>query len=209
MHLDIRFPTGVKFGAIGGPAFNTRTARVRSGRTQRNAQWDFPVHRFQVERIFRTKALKKTFQSFFMVANGSLHTWRLKNPSDYEVASGEGVVYALGNSQFQLAKRYSVTTETISSPNLTYTKDVYIRCPVDGTIVIPGLTEDTHYTVDYANGIVTTLGSPTVSFSSWTGEFDIKCRFEQDEIMFEAVDKGEDDDEPLFETQPITIIEER
>jgi hypothetical protein len=27
--------------------------------------------------------------------------------------------------------------------------------------------------------------------------------------MFEAVDKGEDDDEPLFETQTITIIEER
>lgn len=207
MHLDIRFPTGVKFGAAGGPAFNTRKARVRSGRTQRNAQWDFPVHRFQVERIFKTDALKKSFQNFFMVANGSLNTWRLKNPSDYEVGSGEGVVYALGNSRFQLAKRYSVTTSTQSSPNLTYTKDVYIRCPVDGTLVIPALTEDTHYTVDYSSGIVTTLGSPTVSFSSFTCQFDLKCRFEQDEIMFEAMDSG--DDGIIFETQPITIIEER
>lgn len=208
MHLDIRFPTGIKFGAVGGPGFSTRIARVRSGRTQRNAQWDFPLHRFQVQRRFRSDALKDAFLKFFMAASGNLHTWRLKNPADYEVASGEGVVYALGNSRFQLAKRYSVTTSTVSSPNLTYNKDVYINCPVDGTLVIPGLTEDTHYTVDYSTGIVTTLGSPTTTFSSWTGEFDLRCRFEQDELMFEALDKGEDD-ELIFETQNITIIEER
>jgi uncharacterized protein (TIGR02217 family) len=207
MHLDMRFPTGVKFGAVGGPGFNTRMGRVRSGRTQRNAQWDFPVHRFQVQRIFKTNTLKNEFTKFFMVANGSLNTWRLQDPADNEVGSGEGVVYALGNSRFQLAKRYSVTTSTASSPNLTYTKDVYIRCPVDGTLVISGLTEDTHYTVDYSNGIVTTLGSPTVSFSSFTCEFDLKCRFEQDELMFQALDSG--DDGVIFETQTITIIEER
>lgn len=208
MHLDMRFPTGVKFGAVGGPGFSTKMARVRSGRTQRNGQWEFPLHRFQVQRIFRTEALKNAFRDFFMVANGNLHTWRLKNPADYEVASGEGVVYALGNSRFQLAKRYSVTTITESSPNLTYTKDVYVICPVDGTLVIPAMTEGVHYTVNYATGVVTTLGSPTPTFSSWTGEFDLRCRFEQDEIMFEALDKGQDD-ELIFETQPITIIEER
>ena len=57
MFLDIRFPTGIKFGMVGGPGFSTRKARVRSGRTQRNAQWEFPLYRFQVERALRTPAL--------------------------------------------------------------------------------------------------------------------------------------------------------
>jgi uncharacterized protein (TIGR02217 family) len=204
---DIRFPTGIRYGAIGGPGFSTRIGRVRSGRTQRNAMWDFPIHRFEVERILTTEAKKKALLNLFMVVSGNLYPFRVRNPADYTVAAGEGVVYALGNSRFQLAKRYSLTSDLLSSPTPTYTKDVYITLPVVGTVVISGMTEGVHYTIDYLTGIVTTIGSPTPSFSSWTGQFDLRCRFEQDELMLEAVDQG--DGVIVFQTQRLTMIEER
>ena len=207
---NIRLPTGIKYGAIAGPTFSTRRARVRSGRTQRNAQWEFPLRRFQVERALKTAALRRSLFAMFYNVNGDLDTWRLKDWSDYQVLSGEGVFRALGSGRFQLEKRYSIGSVGEVSPNVTYTKDIDILLPVEGTLVIDGLTEGTHWTTDYStpSGIITAIGSPTPSFSSWTGEYDVLSRFENDELMLQVEDKVEDD-ALYFETQSITITEER
>jgi uncharacterized protein (TIGR02217 family) len=207
---NIRFPTGIKYGAVSGPRFSTRRGRVRSGRTQRNAEWEFPLRKFAVERALRTAALRDALWDFFYVVNGDLDTFRIKDHGDYQVSASQGVFYALGSSRFQMAKRYSLRSVAESSPNALYTKDVYILLPVEDTIVIPGLTEATHWTLESTvpGGIITTIGSPTPTPSSWSGEYDVLARFDQDELMLEAVDKLEGDD--LFMTsQQITIMEER
>ena len=202
---NIRFPTGIRYGAVMGPAFNTGMARVLSGRTQRNANQEFPLRKFRVERALTSDDLREAFLSFFYNVNGSLDTFRIKDPSDYQVSVTQGVFRALGSGRFQLEKRYSVTSVSETSPQTVYTKDIDIVLPKEDTITITGLTEGVHWTTDYStpSGIVTAIGSPTPTFSTWSGEYDVLARFEADDLMFVAEDIG------LFMSQAIAIIEER
>lgn len=193
---NIRFPTGIRYGAASGPMFSNSIAKTLSGRSKRNANFESPLRMFRVERALKTDALRQAFINFIYVMGGMEHTFRIKDHVDFEVGSGEGVFRALGNSQFQMEKRYT---------SGAYSRDVDILLPVSGTIAIPGMTENVHYTIDYTvpEGIVTTIGSPTQTPSSWTGEYDIHARFDVDEILFVHEDIG------LFMSQSIAIIEER
>jgi uncharacterized protein (TIGR02217 family) len=203
---NIRFPTGIRFGAVGGPAFKTGIAQAISGKTKRNANWSPPLRKYQVARACRTDALRQSLLSFFMVAEGRANTWRLKDPFDFEVAITEGVFSSLGSGRYQMVKRYSVTALTAGSPTVLYTYDVDILLPVSGTIVVTGKTENTDYSIDYtaASGVLTLLGSPTGSAPvSWSGEYDVHARFDVDELQFTAQDRGEDGIIALANNVPI------
>ncbi len=196
---NVRFPLEIRVGMSGTVSFFTAIARAAlSQRTQRDTRRDTPLRSFRVERAIRTAddSLLRAFFAFCRVMTGPGDTFRFRDPSDYTVISGEGVFYYLGNNRYQMQKRYTVGA---------YTVDCDILCPVSGSIAVPGYTETTHYTVDYttATGVLTMLGSPSPAApASWTGEYDLHCRFENDDIPFMINDPG------LIETQPIGIIEE-
>lgn len=202
---NIRFPTGIKYGAIAGPAFSTGIARVASGRTQRNSRYSSPLRRFRVERALRSSDLRIALLAFFYNVNGAADTFRIRDFSDYEATAAQGVFRSLDNGTFQLVKRYSVEALTQGSPTVIYTKDIDVVLPVQGTLSVTGLTENTHYTLDYTtpSGVLTAVGSPTPSFSTWSGEYDVLARFDQDELQFTAEDAG------LFLAESITVTEER
>lgn len=196
---NTRFPTGIRYGAVAGPEFRTRIARARSGKTQRNSEWSYPLRRFNVERALKTDTLKDALLAFFMNMNGGADTFRLKDPTDYTVSSGEGVFTSLGGGTYQMWKRYT-------SGSLT--KDIPIYLPVSGTISINSgaLIQGTHYTIDYTtpSGVVTLIGSPTPSApTSWTGQYDVHVRFEDDALPLSI------EDQEYYVAKALRLIEER
>jgi uncharacterized protein (TIGR02217 family) len=196
---NMRFPTGVRYGAVAGPAFSTTVARVLSGKTKRNSNLTYPLRKFEVARALKTEALRNALIAFFYNCNGAADTFRIKDFTDFEVGSGEGVFTALGSGTYQMWKRYTAGS---------YTKDIPVLLPVSGSIVINGgaLIATTHYTIDYTtpSGVVTLVGSPTPATpTSWTGEYDIHARFERDDLPVSI------DDEELYAAEQVTIIEER
>jgi uncharacterized protein (TIGR02217 family) len=198
-------PTGWKYGAVGGPAWLTDKARLPGGRSQGNKRRDNPLRRFRVDRALKSDTFRKEFINFLYVTEGAANTFRVKDFTDFEVAVDEGVFRSLNNGTFQLVKRYSVRSVSETSPQVLYTKDIDILLPVEDTITITGLTEGTHWRCDYsvASGIVTAIGSPTPTFSTWSGQYDVHCSFDTDEIMLIA------EDIDLFFANSITITEER
>ncbi len=194
---NIRFPTGIRYGAQAVPMFSTTRARVASSRSQRNKNWTYPLRKFNVERAVTSDTLRNELIAFFYNVNGGGDSFRIKDPTDFEVSSGEGVFTSLGSGQYQMWKRYTVGA---------YTKDIPVLLPVSGTIAIPGYTETTHYVIDYTtpSGVVTMVGSPAPAAPScWTGQYDIHAIFETDELPLTVEEGG------VYIASQVTIIEER
>jgi uncharacterized protein (TIGR02217 family) len=193
---NVRFVTGIRYGSTAGPSYSTQIARSISGSTQRQKNWIFPLRRWQVDRALRDTTLRAEFLSFFHNMNGAGDTFRMRDPGDYTVSASEGVFTAITSNTFQMCKRYTTGS---------YTKDLPIYLPVLNTITITGLTAGVHYSIDYTvpSGVVTMLGSPTSTPTSWSGEYDIHARLEKDELPLNI------EDEDLYFANAVTIIEER
>jgi uncharacterized protein (TIGR02217 family) len=83
---DTNFPDDISYGSKGGPEFNTTVITLRSGNEQRNVNWQYPLHRYNVSYGIRTEAQMAAVHTFFMSMLGKAHTFRYKDWHDY--ASG-------------------------------------------------------------------------------------------------------------------------
>ena len=195
---NTRFPTGIRYGATATPHFNTSVVRTLAGKTQRNKNWTYPLRKFNVERALSTDALRDALLDFFYNMNGAADTFRIKDFTDFEVSATQGVFTSLGSGTYQMWKRYT---------SGSFTKDIPVLLPVSGTISVNGgsLVENTHYTLDYTtpSGVLNTIGSPPVTPSTWSGQYDIHARFESDDMPITKDDIG------YYIANQITIIEER
>lgn len=189
--LDIRFPERISFGAIGGPEFLTDVVIVASGAEVRNQNWSKERLRYEVSHAARREAVWRELQAFFRVCAGKAHSFRFKDWTDYECASGFGsFIDSTGSpTSKQMVKAYVYDAQTYYR---------IITKPVTGTITITG-----GGTLDYTTGIVDG-GSPT----AWYGEFDVHARFDTDAMRHETINKREDG-ELLVGWQSIPIIEVR
>lgn len=183
MFKDIRFPTAVRYGATSGPMFKTDIIELDSGHEQRNENWSAARITFDFSLITKTDQVRKDLLAFVRIVRGMALSFRVKDWSDYQVETGEGVLAALGNSQFQLYKRYTYGSKTA---------DRLISLPL--SVVLKNgsttLTVSVDYTLNSLTGVVTMLGSPTITPTSWTGEFDVPCRFTADGVRWIIEDQG-------------------
>lgn len=164
-----RFPETISYGASGGPGYSTDIVIIGGGTEARNSNWTLPLATYDVAHGLKTQAQLDTLIAFFRNMKGRLHAFRFKDWSDFTVAATTGVLTATGvTDQWQMYKPYTVGA---------YTESRKITKPVSGTITING---GGTYSIDYTTGKVTrTAGaSPT----SWSGEFDVPCRFDTDQM---------------------------
>lgn len=130
---NTRFPDDVSYGSRGGPRFNTTILRMRSGHEQRNANWQYPLHEYNVSYGIRTDSQMATVRNFFMTMLGMVHTWRFKDWGDYATGSDNAShsstdqylsVYSStvvsATVRYQLSKTYSISSaifeRTITKP---------------------------------------------------------------------------------------------
>ena len=166
-----RFPDDVAIWAAGGRGFKTIIVETYGGDEFRTAAWSQMKGVWDVANAWRSvnsssvsAARISSIQSFHHACMGNLGGFRFKDFTDYK-DDGAGIFVMLTATTFQMYKRYTSGTNTY---------DQIINKPVVGTVVTTG---GTFASIDYTTGIVTMAsGTPT----SWTGQFDIPCRFDSD-----------------------------
>lgn len=196
---NVRLPTTVEAGAVGGPRFMTQIQVAISGHEQRIADWDQARGEWDIAYGIRTEADLMAVIKLFRARSGRLEPFRFKDWSDYSVTgqaigTGDGV-----EDTYRLIKSY---TDTVNTHNRA------ISHPISGTVTIyvnaVAQTETTHYVLNYQTGFfVFTGGNIPANGHAITADFqfDVPVRFDSDHLKISMRESG------LGEIPPITITE--
>ena len=185
---EVRFPTALSFGSVGGPERRTDVVTLASGFEERNSPWAHSRRRYDAGLGVRNMDDIEDLIAFFEARKEQLYGFRWKDWSDFKsvfasqaqnhtdqtLAQGDGV-----QTQFQLCKTYQ-------SGGATYTRP--ITKPVAGSVQV-GLAgiagnEGTDFSVDTTTGMVSFDQPPGLGAPITAGfEFDVPVRFDTDRIQ--------------------------
>ncbi|HMS95104.1 MAG TPA: DUF2460 domain-containing protein [Tabrizicola sp.] len=185
---EIRFPTNLSFGSVGGPERRTEVVTLASGHEERNMLWAHSRRRYDAGLGLRSLNELETLIAFFEARGGQMHGFRWKDWSDFKssppmalpepldqlIGIGDGV-----KTVFQLQKSYVSGLQSYARP---------IRKPVAGTVLV-AVSEDPkaeglEFSVNAETGEVTFVLPPELGTRVSAGfEFDVPVRFDTDRIQ--------------------------
>jgi len=203
---DVRFPTSLSFGALGGPERRTEIATLANGFEERNTPWAHARRRYDAGMGLRSLDDVALLIAFFEARKGQLIGFRWKDWADFQscapskaIDAGDQLI-AVGDeqtTQFQLIKTYR-------SGDVEYARPIVK--PVAGSVFVSvggvPVRDGGDYTLDTKTGILTSPKFKHSSAEVRAGfEFDVPVRFDTDAIMtsisnFQA---GEVPDVPVLE----------
>jgi uncharacterized protein (TIGR02217 family) len=205
---EVRFPTDLSFGSVGGPERRTEIVTLANGFEERNTPWAHSRRRYDAGLGLRSLDDVGLLIAFFEARQGQLFGFRWKDWSDYKSSAASQVVTAAdqqigvgtGSVQsFQLAKAYRSGTETYVRP---------VKKPVAGTVkvAVSGvlLQESTDWAVDLGSGLIWFVTPPAAgSIVSAGFEFDVPVRFDSDRILISVAsfNAGEVPNVPVVEVR--------
>jgi uncharacterized protein (TIGR02217 family) len=176
--IEQRLLDCVAYGTQGGPTWSTRKIALRSGIIRRNAQRSRPLYRFIVLYQNLQPEDHEAVIAAFNACRGGVFGFRLKDWSDYQ-ATNEFIGTGTGTAQsIQLTKLYQFGAQSVQRP---------IRKPVSAAVTANGIGISS--SVDLTTGIVT-FTATAATVIRWNGEFDVPVTFEQDELLFDAVNRS-------------------
>ncbi len=184
---EIRFPTHLGFGALGGPERRTEVVELANGHEERNSPWAQSRRRYDAGLGLRALDDLEEVIAFFEARQGMLHAFRWKDWADFRSApasralssSDQLLGTADGETQvFQLRKAYASGAQTYFR---TITK------PVAGTVQVARdgveLAEGVDFSVDPTTGRVMLVQAPGTGAEIRAGfEFDVPVRFDTDMV---------------------------
>ena len=188
---DVRFPTSLSAGALGGPERRTEIVALANGHEERNAPWSQSRRRYDAGLGLRSLDDLHQLIAFWEARMGQLHAFRWKDFSDWKscaplaTPSPTDQLLGIGDGTarvFQLRKGYASGAATAWRT---------IRAPVPGTVrvAVGGVerAEGTHWTLDATTGLVTVLAAPPSGAAVTAGfEFDVPVRFDTDAIRVQV-----------------------
>lgn len=196
MFIEVRLLDCVSFGTQGGPTWVTRRKGLRSGIVRRNPLRTRPTYRFAV--IYKN-LLPPDYPEILAAFNacmGGVHSFRLKDWSDFEAENEVLSTLGTGAPQsIQLTKGYSFGGQSVSRP---------IRKPVAGSVVVTANNVPIAATIDTATGIATYTAA-NGAVVRWSGEFDVPVMFSDDQLSFSFNDRNSDG---LFLTGDVQLEED-
>jgi uncharacterized protein (TIGR02217 family) len=181
---DIRFPTDISAGAVGGPAFSTDVARQESGSEWRHIRRHAARVVYNVSYGVRNDAQMQELIAFFRARKGMAYGFRFQDPNDHHatdaaLGTGDGVQTA-----FELKKTYASGGAT---------EERLIAKPVAGTVALylNGVLQSSGFSVDHMTGVVTFAVPPANGVAvSADFSFDIPARFDTDALRMRTVAHG-------------------
>lgn len=205
---EVRFPTDLSFGSVGGPERRTEIVSLANGFEERNTPWAQSRRRYEAGLGLRSLDDLAALVAFFEARQGQLFGFRWKDWSDFkscppsQVAAAGDQLIGVGdgaNRSFRLVKAYRSGVQSYSRP---------IVKPAVGTvkIAVAGVDrlEGTHWTLDSATGMVTFAAPPAAGVAVTAGfEFDVPVRFDTDRIVTSVASfqAGEAPDVPVVEVR--------
>jgi uncharacterized protein (TIGR02217 family) len=185
---DIRFPSNLSFGSLGGPERRTEIVTLASGHEERNTPWAQARRRYDAGLGLRSLDDVERLIAFFEARQGMLHGFRWKDWADYKSCPASRDVSALDQSLgfgdgarvgFGLTKTY-VSGDWQTARRITRPVVGTVRVGVGGT----ELTEGEGWTLDQTSGAVALMVPPAVGAEVTVGfEFDVPVRFDTDLIQ--------------------------
>ncbi|GAA4224783.1 uncharacterized protein (TIGR02217 family) [Sagittula marina] len=205
---EVRFPTDLSFGSVGGPERRTDIVSLTSGFEERNTPWAHSRRRYDAGLGMRSLDDVSSVIDFFEARQGQLFGFRWKDWVDFksclpsDTISASDQVIALGDGatvSFPLIKTYRSGEGSYVRP---------ITKPIAGTVVIAvdgtALNEGADFTVDASTGIVTFATAPASEEEITAGfEFDVPVRFDTDRITVSVASfrAGQVPDVPVVEVR--------
>ena len=185
---DIRFPSNLSFGSLGGPERRTEIVTLASGHEERNTPWAQARRCYDAGLGLRSLDDVERLIAFFEARQGMLHGFRWKDWADYKSCPASRDVSALDQSLgfgdgarvgFGLTKTY-VSGDWQTARRITRPVVGTVRVGVGGT----ELTEGEGWTLDQTSGAVALMVPPAVGAEVTVGfEFDVPVRFDTDLIQ--------------------------
>jgi len=184
---DIRFPTNLSFGSIGGPERRTEIVSLTNGFEERNTPWEHSKRSYDAGAGLRSPDDVATLIAFFEARRGQLYGFRWKDWSDFKSCLPSKTLDALDQDigrgdgatlSFQLVKAYASGEHSYLRP---------VKKPVAGTVRVAVAgdpkVEGLEFSVDPTTGIVTFTSPPDIDVRITAGfEFDVPVRFNTDRI---------------------------
>lgn len=174
---EARLLDKISYGSTFGREFNTRIVSLRSGVDRRNADWQAPLGRYSL----LYEVIEPDDQHLIVQAHaaclGALIGFRFKDWSDFEaedeyIGTGDGTL-----KTYQLQKSYSFGS---------FEYNRIISKPVQGTVKVYANGAQVFPVIDYTTG--TFESAPAVGqVLTWTGEFDVPVRFEDDRLDVDPI----------------------
>ncbi|MDS9466014.1 DUF2460 domain-containing protein [Paracoccus sp. MBLB3053] len=184
---EIRFPTNLSFGSVGGPERRTEIVALTSGHEERRTPWQHSRRRYDAGMGLRSLDDIAALIAFFEARAGQLHGFRWKDWADYKscfpggtissadqiIGTGDGVRKA-----FALRKSYQSGPARYWRP---------VVKPVAGTVRAAVGKVEQHeardFTLDSTQGTISFEVPPPVGAEVTAGfEFDVPVRFDTDRI---------------------------
>lgn len=175
MFNNSRLLDKVAYGSEFGQEFRTRIVTLRSGVERRNADWAAPLGRYSIIYAALKPEDHIAVYHAHMACMGSLIGFRFKDWRDY-TASQEVIGEGTGVEQvLQLKKTYTFGT-------VDFVRN--ITRPV--TAVLFADASPLAAVVDMNTGLAT-FTAPDGAAITWSGEFDVPVRFDDDRLDVEPV----------------------
>ena len=202
---EVRFPTDLSLGAMGGPERRTEIVTLASGAEERNAPWADSRRRYDAGLGMRSLDDVEALIAFFEARRGQLVGFRWRDWADWRSCRPSGAVtpfdQAIGRGdgasrEFQLVKRYASGGAEYVRP-ITKPVASTVRVGVDGREVAAA--------ADPATGRVTLDEAPADGAAVTAGfEFDVPVRFDTDRIQVSVAgfEAGEVPQIPVVEIRP-------
>lgn len=197
---DVRFPTRISYGAVGGPRFSTTVQILNSGFEQRNINWAQARREYTVDISPSRGAEWTAVLDFFHARRGRAYGFRLKDFSDFEMAEQSIGTGDNSTTEFQIFKRY-IDDDELAPP---YDRDLKkivvdsVEVSVDGTPLTGG------WSVDETTGLLIFDAAPATDADIAVAcEFDVPVRFDTD--LMQAAIPGPD----IHHWQSVKLVEIR
>ncbi|MCO1336885.1 DUF2460 domain-containing protein [Microbulbifer sp. OS29] len=174
MFNESRLLERVAYGSEFGHRYKTDIKELRNSIERRNAEWERPLGRYSLLFQNLDYADHQIVVAAHHACMGALVGFRLKDPTDF-VADNEVIGYGTGTSEtYQLKKKYIFGA-------FSYQREIVK--PVAGAVTIYVDGNPVAASIDDTTGQVQ-LSADNGAEITWSGEFDVPVRFEEDEIGF-------------------------
>lgn len=184
---DIRFPTNLSFGSIGGPERRTEIVALANGFEERNSPWSQSRRRFDAGIGMRSLDDISILLEFYEARAGQLYGFRWKDWSDFKSCKpslnidASDQVIGVGNdiaTIYQLVKNYQFG-EVVQVREINKPLEDRVKIAIGGDEQVLGVD----FLVDTETGEITFTSPPADEAPITAGfEFDVPVRFDTDRI---------------------------
>lgn len=184
---DVRFPTEISRGAVGGPERRTDVVVLGSGHEERNSRWADSRRSYNAGYGVKSLDDLHAVIAFFEERRGRLYGFRWRDHADWkscppeQVPSATDQIIGTGDGKtatFQLQKTYG----GVHAPWMRE-----IKKPVENSVLVAvdGLPQSAVFSVDISSGAVTfdAIHIPPPGAQITAGfAFDVPVRFDTDKL---------------------------